>query len=37
VFPLAYREAERLYNDAAKAITEITEEAQREIGATRRL
>ena len=31
---IAYREAERLYNDATQAITEIAQEAQQEVAAT---
>lgn len=31
---IAYREAERLYNDATNGIAEIAREAQREVGAT---
>jgi hypothetical protein len=31
---IAYREAERIYNDATQAITEIAQEAQQEVRAT---
>jgi hypothetical protein len=31
---VAYREAERLYNDAAEGIIEVAQEAQQEVGTT---